>query len=117
MRTAWLIERAWSKDQILEAYLNRVTFRGELQGIDAAAQTLFGKAPSGLDAAESLVLASLIASPNAPADRVAERACALAAHGSLELSCADVQQAALALGQRPSRIVVPSLAAHIATAC
>jgi len=70
--------------------------------------------PSGLDAAESLVLASLIASPNAPADRVAARACTLAAHRSLEISCADVQQAALALDQRPSRIVVPALAAHIA---
>jgi penicillin-binding protein 1C len=114
MRDARLIERGWSKDQILEAYLNRVTFRGELEGIDAAAQALFGKAPSGLDAAESLVLASLIASPNSPAARVAERACALAAQRSSGVSCADVQYAALALGQRRSRIAVPTLAAHVA---
>jgi len=113
MRDAWRIERAWSKDQILEAYLNLVTFRGELQGVDAAAQTLFGKAPSGLDAAESLVLASLIASPNAPERRVADRACAIVAQRSLDVSCGDVKRAALALGQRPSRIVVPSLASHV----
>ncbi len=44
----WL-ERGWRKDQILEAYLNLVPFRGELVGIDALSQTLFGKAAHGLD--------------------------------------------------------------------
>jgi len=29
------LERGWRKDQILEAYLNLVPFRGELVGIDA----------------------------------------------------------------------------------
>ncbi|MFN8644615.1 MAG: transglycosylase domain-containing protein [Candidatus Binatia bacterium] len=32
MRAAWALERSWSKDEILEAYLNLVGFRGELQG-------------------------------------------------------------------------------------
>ena len=40
----------WKKSEILEAYLNRVPFRGELVGINALSQTLFGKHPSGLDA-------------------------------------------------------------------
>ena len=74
MRAAWALERRWTKKEILEAYLNLVSFRGELQGITAAAKGLFDKSPSGFDLAESSVLASLITSPNAPADRVIARA-------------------------------------------
>ena len=62
---AWEIERTWSKDEILEAYLNLVTFRGELQGIAAASRGLFAKDPHGLERSESLLLASLIRSPHA----------------------------------------------------
>jgi penicillin-binding protein 1C len=65
MRAAWALEQAWTKQQILEAYVNLVTFRGELQGVGAAADILFGKAPHGLTHAESLVLAALVRSPNA----------------------------------------------------
>ena len=68
----------WHRDQVFEAYLNRVSFRGELQGIDAAARGLFGKAPSALDEAESWLLAALIARPNATLAAVATRACRLA---------------------------------------
>ena len=46
---AWEIERNWSKDEIFEAYLNLITFRGELQGIAAASRGLFGKDPQGLN--------------------------------------------------------------------
>lgn len=77
-RTALLLERSWRKEEILEAYLNRVTFRGELEGVAAAARGLFGKETGGLDAAESVVLASLIRSPNAPPAAVARRAAHLA---------------------------------------
>jgi penicillin-binding protein 1C len=72
--TAWEIEREWSKTEILEAYLNLVTFRGELQGIAAASRGLFGKDPHGLDRTESLLLASLIRSPNASSAEVSRRA-------------------------------------------
>jgi len=37
------IEETWSKKQILEAYLNLVTYRGELQGIAAASRALLWK--------------------------------------------------------------------------
>ncbi|KDB06898.1 penicillin-binding protein 1C [Burkholderia sp. lig30] len=69
------LERTWRKDQILEAYLNLVPFRGETVGLAALSQTLFGKAPSGLDAREAAVAAALVRAPNAPAAKVAERAC------------------------------------------
>ncbi|MEN9890613.1 MAG: penicillin-binding protein [Pseudomonadota bacterium] len=71
------IEARWSKAQILEAYLNRVPMRGELVGIPAASRVLLGKHPSGLDAAESALLAALVRGPNAARDVVVRRACAL----------------------------------------
>jgi penicillin-binding protein 1C len=70
---AWEIEKSWSKTEILEAYLNLVTFRGELQGILAASRGLFGKNPHGLDQSESLILASLIRSPNASSLELGKR--------------------------------------------
>ena len=39
------IERLWSKHEILEAYLNLVTYRGELQGIGAASRWLMTNTP------------------------------------------------------------------------
>ncbi|MDX2171002.1 MAG: transglycosylase domain-containing protein, partial [Deltaproteobacteria bacterium] len=77
MRAAWDLEAGWSKREILEAYLNLVTFRGELQGIAAASAQLFGKAPHGLTRAESAVLAALVRSPNATRDALTRRAEAL----------------------------------------
>ncbi|MDP9991074.1 penicillin-binding protein 1C [Variovorax boronicumulans] len=69
------LERNWRKDQILEAYLNTVPFRGEIVGIDALSRTLFSKAPSGLDAREAAVAAALVRAPNAKPALVAQRAC------------------------------------------
>ncbi len=70
---AWEVEKSWSKEEIFEAYLNLVTFRGELQGVAAASRGLFGKDPHGLDQSESLVLASLIRSPNASSSELIKR--------------------------------------------
>ncbi|KAF0219582.1 MAG: penicillin-binding protein [Geobacteraceae bacterium] len=69
MEAARELEKSWKKEEILEVYLNLVTFRGELQGIAAASRGLFDKEPSGLNDHESCILAALIRSPNAlPAD-------------------------------------------------
>ena len=70
----WL-ERSWRKDEILEAYLNLVPFRGETIGLSALSLTLFGKAPSGLDQREAAIAAALIRAPNASYEKVSERAC------------------------------------------
>lgn len=69
------MEKTWSKDQILEAYLNLITYRGELQGIAAASRGLFNKDPGGLNDAESYILASLITSPGSPIEETIARAC------------------------------------------
>ena len=69
------LERRWRKEQILEAYLNLLPFKGELVGIDALSRTLFGKAPHGLDDVESAITAALVRGPNASPATVAQRAC------------------------------------------
>jgi penicillin-binding protein 1C len=77
IRLAWGLERGWSKAEILEAYLNLVSYRGELQGVAAAAGRLFGKAPHGITEAEAATLAVLLRAPNAEAATVGRRARAL----------------------------------------
>lgn len=90
------LEKHWSKAQILEAYFNLVSFRGEFQGIGAAARGLFNKAPDGLDEAESLLLSSLLRAPNASPGLVAKRACQLAVTATAKTSCAAIQAKAAA---------------------
>lgn len=109
------LEATWSKAHILEAYLNLVFFRGENQGVAAASRSLFGKAPHGLDAGESLVLAALIRSPSAAQEQVQSRALKLGR--SLAWPVADehvrakVSQAMQGLGAFAARA---GLAAHAA---
>jgi penicillin-binding protein 1C len=85
------LEAGWSKQQILEAYLNLASFRGELQGVGAATRGLFGKAPSSLDTGESAILASLLRAPGASVREVARRACALAAELRAATPCATIE--------------------------
>jgi len=85
-RLAWAIEAGWSKAEILEAYLNLVTFRGELEGVRTAASVLFAKAPHGLTEAEAVVLAALVRAPNAQREAVTRRAAALAARQAWPLA-------------------------------
>ncbi|HYA31548.1 MAG TPA: penicillin-binding protein 1C, partial [Thermodesulfovibrionales bacterium] len=91
MKAARELEGRWKKDEILEAYMNLVTFRGELQGIAAASRGLFDKKPSGLNELESLILASLIRSPNASVDAVSKRACSLAHSAPFQLACDEIK--------------------------
>ncbi len=97
IRMAAALESRWSKPRIFEAYLNLVHFRGEIQGIGAAAQVLFGKSPAGLDAAESEVLAAFLPEPGAGMPHLLARACARA-HRSGAVSCEAVRMAASRLG-------------------
>jgi penicillin-binding protein 1C len=73
--SAQVLEARWRKDQILEAYLNLVPFRGEMVGIDALSRTLFNKAAHGLDEREAAMAAALVRAPNAKAAQVSQRAC------------------------------------------
>lgn len=59
------IERAYSKDEILNLYLNQVYFGSGAYGIEAAAQTYFGKSAKELTLSESAMLAGLPKAPTA----------------------------------------------------
>ncbi len=84
------LEARWSKQQILEAYLNLVSFRGELQGVGAMSRKLFGKWPHGLDERESALAAALLRAPNAASARVAQRACSLLKELGRASDCVDL---------------------------
>ncbi len=90
--TALALERHWKKEEILEAYINLISYRGELQGIRAASKGLFGKEPSGLTQVESFILASLITSPNAPRERVVLRSWGLAQKAGVDITREDVDK-------------------------
>ncbi|MBI2008128.1 transglycosylase domain-containing protein, partial [Candidatus Amesbacteria bacterium] len=60
---ALAVETLYSKDQILEMYLNRVSFGGTAFGVEEAAQTYFGQGVATLSVAQSSLLAGLPASP------------------------------------------------------
>ena len=109
LRSGLALEETWSKREIMEAYLNLVGFRGELQGIAAAARALFGKQPSGLSEAEAVLLAAILPSPNADAARIGRKACAIAKAGPFQGNCADLNQLAEDVLSRPLAID-PSLA-------
>lgn len=60
---AILVERAWSKEQILEAYLNNVYFGYGIYGVQAAAQRFWGKDIAEISLDQACVLASVMKSP------------------------------------------------------
>ncbi len=58
------VDKRYSKDEILEMYLNDVPYGGTAIGVEAAAETYFGKKVSELDLTESAFLAGLPQSPS-----------------------------------------------------
>ena len=59
------IEHQYSKAQILEAYLNRIYYGNQSYGVEAAAQTYFGKTARQLSLSEAALLAGLPQAPTA----------------------------------------------------
>ena len=62
---AWIMTREYSKDQILELYLNEIYYGNLAYGVEAAAQTYYGKTANEMTIAEATLLAGL---PQAPVD-------------------------------------------------
>src|SRR3989454_9742494 len=58
------IERQFTKQQILELYINRIYFGTGCYGVETASQAYFGKSASKLNLPEAALLAGLIRSPN-----------------------------------------------------
>jgi penicillin-binding protein 1A len=110
MLAMWL-EHKFSKDEILELYLNRVYFGSGAYGVEAAAQRYFGKPARAVSVAEAALLAGLVKSPSrlAPTrnyDGAERRAqIVLAAMADAHLIKEDAAKAAMA---SPPKIVKPS---------
>lgn len=110
------LERTWSKEEILETYLNLVSFRGEIQGLTAASTGFYGKRPHGLTERESVILAALLPAPNAEVERVATRACSLARGHHMPESCDRITVQVQELFSKPPVFVQREhLAPHVAT--
>jgi penicillin-binding protein 1C len=97
VESALLLEKSWSKDQILEAYMNLVPLRGELVGIHAAAQTLFQKEVSALDPIDASLWVAMLPAPNDAFGKIQKRACAFLKHAfantpdQAQKLCAELQ--------------------------
>ena len=63
MLALWL-EHKYSKNELLELYLNRVYFGSGAYGVEAAAQRYFGKSARQVTLAEAALLAGLVKSPS-----------------------------------------------------
>lgn len=58
------MSRQWSKDEVLQSYLNIIYFGRGTYGIGAASKAYFGKPVEQLDVAEGALLAALIQRPS-----------------------------------------------------
>ena len=94
----WL-ERRYSKDQIIELYLNRVYFGSGAYGVEAAARKYFGHGARDLTLSESAMLAGLMKAPtklapnrnpDAAQERAAQVVTAMAAEGHITEAMAKI---------------------------
>src|SRR5881394_1386993 len=106
------IERQFTKQQILELYVNRIYFGTGCYGVETASQIYFGKSASKLNLSEAALLAGLIRSPNRfsplknPEGAAMQRNAVLDRMVSLKkITAAEAEQAKLAkIVTRPKRM-------------
>ena len=107
------IEHTFSKQQILELYINRIYFGSGCYGVETASQAYFGKHASKLNLSEAALLAGLIRSPNRfsplrnPEGAALQRNTVLDRMVSLKkISAAEAEQAKLAkVNEHPKRLL------------
>ncbi len=120
MRVAWALERALSKTRILDLYLQRAPYGGNLEGITAATRAYFGKPPRRLTQAEAALLVALPQSPETRRpDRFPETTQAARTRVLQRLAKADVLteeefESAVSAPLPTTRRPVPQLAPHLA---
>lgn len=59
----WMMERMWSKERVLEVYLNSVEFGDNIYGVEAATQHYFGKSSRSLSREQAVFLAAILPNP------------------------------------------------------
>ena len=120
IRLALALERRLSKDEILELYLNRAPFGGNIEGVRAASYAYFDRPPRRLTPAQAALLVAL---PQSPERRRPDRAPEVATsardavlqrlHVDGLLDEATVT-AAMSDPVRPLRHILPAFAPHLA---
>jgi penicillin-binding protein 1C len=119
---ARLLERRFSKDEILTLYLTLAPYGGNVEGIRAASLAYFGKEPTRLTTAEAALLVALPQAPEArrpDRDRAAARAARnrvldrLVVAGAID---SDAAEAAKRERVPEARRPFPMLAAHLGQA-
>lgn len=64
MITAQRLEKIYTKEELLNLYLNTVPFGGTIYGINVASQTFYGKKPARLNIAEAALLVGMLKGPS-----------------------------------------------------
>jgi monofunctional biosynthetic peptidoglycan transglycosylase len=59
----WMMERMWTKQRILEVYLNSVEFGDNIYGVEAATQHYFGKSSRSLSREQAAFIAAILPNP------------------------------------------------------
>ncbi len=109
------MERELTKDEILEAYVNRIYYGRGLYGIETAARACFGKSAKDLDLSESAILAGLIRSPNRftpledTANALAQRDQVLARMEELEMVTSEEADTARSLDMPATKRLPPAV--------
>ena len=93
------LERRYSKDRILEMYLNQVYFGHGAYGVEAAARTYFGKSVSELNVREAALIAGL---PRAPDYRTRRSSTVRRPSGGARSCCAGWSTTARSRTTTPS---------------
>ncbi|MBS9476725.1 transglycosylase domain-containing protein [Ancylobacter radicis] len=115
----WL-ETKYSKNEILELYMNRVYFGAGAYGVEAAAQRYFGKSARQVTLSEAAMLAGLVKSPSflAPTRNLdgaqARAEVVLGAMREAGFISAEMQQAALARPATLAKTQVPDSTGYVA---
>jgi penicillin-binding protein 1A len=108
--TLW-IEARFDKDEILEAYLNRLYLGSGAYGVDGAARQYFDKPASALTLAESAMIAGLVQAPSRYAPtrdlRLAQRRAEVVLDSMVQNGTLSAEQAAKAKAD-PARLARPS---------
>jgi len=105
----WL-ERKFSKNEILELYLNRVYFGSGAYGVEAAAQRYFGKSARQVKVGEAAMLAGVVRSPSRlapnrnPAGAERRAQVVLAAMGELGFITETMMKTAMIVAPKPGKI-------------
>lgn len=110
---AFFLESHWNKGDILEAYLNHASLKGEIRGMPAAARAFYGKDINELFFSERLWLYSMLPSPNARLDRIESRACRYGQKLDSTFKCEELARFRPGLRPMSPLEMAPHLFAHL----